>query len=955
MGRRADSDHSRVFVYVSEGKLADQLKHVEDQTRPNILERLRPTVTLSGGVVSASVTPQPADQSIRNLSYPVQVAAAEKQIRQRGDVGDLAVGDEWIAGRADLSKTLIENGETVLFSGYAGPLLIALRGSEGHRIGRRRGSYPIARRNVVLDEDPMGDLGPVLAAAVAAAGSEPRPLRFLAEVIRRGTLAGDGPQREFVYATPLYVEKAHRADEPAAAPVQGTVSWFSADKGWGLVTPDDGRDAVVVPAAAVPGGDGWELTEGQRVEFRVTHGTAGIQAAAVRVLTSPAGATGARLVALSRGRPLGPGDPTRIDQYTLLWRLGEGAMGVVYLARVDGADDRVAIKLIRPEYAGDPVFLSRFQAEADHASRVHALNVAQVIAAVTNTNQPYLVTEFVDGPTLEERVAERGRLPEHSAVQVAQGIAEALAAIHAADLIHRDLAPSNVILAESGPKVIDFGLARAIGADTQHTQPGLLVGTPAYMSPEQVAKAELTRASDVFSWAGLTVFAATGHQPFATAETSPIALLWQIGKGRPNLKGLPRQLRATVKDAMDKVPAKRPTAAQLLRRPPFGSPARRLPRPSVFLVVGGGATAVVAVVAVLLAALLSSPSSSGSAPGTGSTVTEIPPSAHHPPAAVSGTRIGTLSDPSGYGVTDVVFSPDGKTIVGSFTGGSDTSVGDVDSWDSGTQETLYRLTDLRPWGATSVAFSPANSNNVAMGGGDGVILWNLATGSSREYSDPDPYGIADVAYTPDGKSIVAADYSGDVFRRSVTDENVPSGGWSRIFQDPVTNDSYHSSTSTPLFVYQVAVSSTGQHIVLTDESGNAYIWNPSGGPPIVLHDVAASIDAVAFSPDGKTLAIAERGMCQLLDLATRTISGSFTEAGGSPTAVAFSPNGASLAVADYNGDIYLRNVATGQQKTIATGVPQLIGLAFSPDGRTLVAYDYLDPKAYLYRVYYAEP
>jgi WD40 repeat protein len=189
----------------------------------------------------------------------------------------------------------------------------------------------------------------------------------------------------------------------------------------------------------------------------------------------------------------------------------------------------------------------------------------------------------------------------------------------------------------------------------------------------------------------------------------------------------------------------------------------------------------------------------------------------------------------------------------------------------------------------------------------------------------------------------------------VTDENISSGGWSRIFQDPVTNDSYHSQTSVPLHVCQVAVSPTGQHIVLTDSSENAYIWNLSGSSPIVLHGVTASIDTVAFSPDGKTLAIAERGMFRLLDLATRTFSGSFTEAGGSPQAVAFSPNGATLAVADDNGDIYLRNVATGQEEAIATGVPHLIGLAFSPDGRTLVAYDLFDAKAYLYRIYYAKP
>ncbi len=402
----------------------------------------------------------------------------------------------------------------------------------------------------------------------------PKPVRFLAQVIKRGLIDGDGPQREFVYATPLYVEDAHRAGESLDTLRQGTVTWFGADRGWGLITPDGDPDGVVVDASAVDatavdGAGVPALAAGQRAEFHVTRGAAGMVATSVRVLPPPAD------LAASRGQPLRPGDPRRVGRYEFLRRLGQGSMGVVYLARADDGDGLVAIKVIKAEYASDPVFLRRFQSEAGHASRVRAPNVARVIAAVTNTERPYLVTEFVDGPTLEQRVTERGRLSGRSAVEVAAGIAAALAATHEAGIIHRDLAPSNVILSGTGPKVIDFGLARVAGSNTRHTQAGQPPGTPAYMSPEQISEDELTSATDIFSWAGLTVFAATGHQPFAAPDAAMSALWRQISEDDPNLGGLPGELRDVVAAAMRKDPAQRPTAEQILRSPPFAAPPRR--------------------------------------------------------------------------------------------------------------------------------------------------------------------------------------------------------------------------------------------------------------------------------------------------------------------------------------------------------------------------------------------
>jgi serine/threonine protein kinase/cold shock CspA family protein len=569
MGRRTDRRPLRWFVYVSDAKLAGPLDQIGDRARRSILEKLRPSFGVNLMPVNVSVQPQPADKSVRNRSLAVQVALAEEHIQQQFPVGDLATGGHWISGRADMEWAILQDGQTVLFCGYAGPLLVALGGSADHLIGQtpsgnRTGSYSYAIRTAVLNGDDAENLGNDLAATARTICLTPQPVRFLARVLMRGSLAGDGPQREFVLATPLYVEDDHRAGEFADIPVLGTVRWFSADRGWGLIASDGDQDAVVVDASAVAADGGPVLAAGQRVEFRVTHGAAGIQATSVRSLQPRANETAPGPVAVTRSLPLSPSDPEWIDRYQVLRRLGEGSMGMVYLARGDDGS-LVAVKVIRLEYARDPVFLRRFQAEADSASRVCAPNVASVIAAVIDAEQPYLVTEFIDGLTLEEHVEQHGPLPTRSAIELSRTVAAALAVIHQAGIVHRDLTPSNVILSGSGPKVIDFGIAHTVDSDIRHTRVGRPVGTPAYMSPEQINEGELTPASDIFSWAGLTVFAATGHQPFARRD-SPVTAVWRaISDGDPNLGGVPGQLRDTVTAALGKDPAQRPTAEQLLK------------------------------------------------------------------------------------------------------------------------------------------------------------------------------------------------------------------------------------------------------------------------------------------------------------------------------------------------------------------------------------------------------
>ena len=186
-----------------------------------------------------------------------------------------------------------------------------------------------------------------------------------------------------------------------------------------------------------------------------------------------------------RATPLRAHDPRRIGPYDLLGFLGEGGMGVVYVGR--GADGRlVAIKVVRPEYARNAEFRARFRREADSAMRVPRFCTAEVLGADTDAEQPYLVTEFIDGPTLEEAVTDAGPLRRGELEQLGVSMAAALRGIHGAGIIHRDLKPSNVLLSRIGPRVIDFGIASALDAAPGLTATGKAVGTPAFMAPEQL-------------------------------------------------------------------------------------------------------------------------------------------------------------------------------------------------------------------------------------------------------------------------------------------------------------------------------------------------------------------------------------------------------------------------------------------------------------------------------------
>ena len=254
------------------------------------------------------------------------------------------------------------------------------------------------------------------------------------------------------------------------------------------------------------------------------------------------------------------GDPPQIGPYLLLGRLGAGGMGQVFLGRSPGGR-LVAVKVIRAGLAGDPGFRARFAREVSAARRVSGVFTAPVVDADPTAPLPWLVTGFVSGLSLAEAVDRYGPLPVDSVLALAAGLAEGLSAVHAAGVVHRDLKPSNVLLAPDGPRVIDFGISRAVDA-TEMTRTGAVIGSPAFMSPEQVEGVAVGPASDVFSLGAVLAFAATGEGPFGRG--APTALMYRVVHGTPRLDRLPGPVRPLVERCLAKDPGQRPTAAQFL-------------------------------------------------------------------------------------------------------------------------------------------------------------------------------------------------------------------------------------------------------------------------------------------------------------------------------------------------------------------------------------------------------
>ena len=314
--------------------------------------------------------------------------------------------------------------------------------------------------------------------------------------------------------------------------------------------------------------------------------------------------------------------PDRLGEYRLLDRIGEGGMGVVFLAR-DRGHRTVALKVLRSTVAGDPTARRRLAREVETMQRVRSPNVAEVIDADLDGGTPYIVTRFVPGRTLDDAVTQDGPLRGAVLSGLASGLAEALVAVHAAGVVHRDVKPGNVMIFQGTPVVIDFGIAQGPDA-TRLTMTGMFMGTPGYLAPEVIEGRPSSEASDVHAWGATVAFAATGRPPYGTGSYEGI--FYRIVNGQADLSGVPGPLLPLLAAALARDPAHRPPAVQLRAQAAVIDPAT--------LVQNHGQPGLAAPVIITEVGATRSEAAPAAAPGG--------PAAYVPPAPVAGGPGGYL-------------------------------------------------------------------------------------------------------------------------------------------------------------------------------------------------------------------------------------------------------------------------------------------------------------------------
>jgi predicted Ser/Thr protein kinase len=255
--------------------------------------------------------------------------------------------------------------------------------------------------------------------------------------------------------------------------------------------------------------------------------------------------------------------PDRLGPYRLQERLGEGGMGAVYLAR-DRDKRPVAVKVLHSRVAAEPTARRRLAREVEAMRRVQSPYVAEVLDADVDSKFPYIVTRYVPGQTLDHSVREHGPLSPAALERLARGLAQALVAVHAAGVVHRDLKPGNVMLRGGDPVVIDFGIAYTGADSTQLTQTGMFMGTPGYLAPEVIEGQPSSEASDIHSWGATLAFAATGRPPFGTGSFENV--FYRIVQGHADIDGIPAPLAQLVAAALSRDPRRRPTASWLCQQ-----------------------------------------------------------------------------------------------------------------------------------------------------------------------------------------------------------------------------------------------------------------------------------------------------------------------------------------------------------------------------------------------------
>ncbi|MEW2352290.1 serine/threonine-protein kinase [Spirillospora sp. NPDC029432] len=633
---------------------------------------------------------------------------------------------------------------------------------------------------------------------------------------------------------------------------------------------------------------------------------------------------------------LRPHDPRQVGPYRLRGRLGAGGMGEVFLAGSPGGRE-VVVKVVRSELAGSPKARRRFAREVAAAQRVGGYHTAQVVAADPDADPPWMVTEYIPGPSLQQLVKEVGAFSAENVRALAAQLSEGVAAIHACGLVHRDLKPGNVIMAAGGARIIDFGIARMDGASVL-TEDGAVVGTYAFMSPEQVSSGDVGPASDIFSLGAVLAYAATGRSPFA-AGTLPATVL-RIVNAEPDLGTVTGGLRGLIAACLAKDPAARPTAAAILAGLSGGAPESAFPVPPAAspatgprggapvstspvadgpaagtsltrrrLLLGGLAAAGAGAVAVPAVIIATRDSGAKAAPRR--------PSASPPRPVHAGVLTG-----HGAGVSRVTFTPDGATLL---SGGVN---GPIMLWDTATGR---RIRTLEGHTYPVVAMELTRGGRTLVSGAEIVRVWDMAAGretgsiatQGRDRSGFDS-ALVTLAATPDGRYLATDGPDGSALLWDIA-----TGRTVRSFAGNAANS--------------LAFTSDGRALAGGGES--IRLWDVATGRALrTFPGMRGAVHLIALSPDGRFLAASgAEGPPALWEFATGRKVREFTGMGNSSGPIAFSRDARLLATApgeEGHGpeEITLWNVATGEvDRTLNGHTGAVAALAFHPGGTALAS------------------